>query len=118
MVLSSRDRILVSVFLLVWLAPTPGHRRLRFSFQFNDFKDPLGFLQVRRYARRRRGGASLKPVPGSVNRLLIFSGKLRRKAKRSPWGRQGLPHQSVSESIEGVVFSPTSSERQELYEES
>jgi hypothetical protein len=27
----------------VWLALSPGRRRLRFSFQFNDVKDPTGF---------------------------------------------------------------------------
>ena len=38
MVLSSRDRKFVSVEI-VWLGQSPGHRRLRFSFQFNDVKD-------------------------------------------------------------------------------
>jgi hypothetical protein len=41
MVLSSRDRKFVSVEI-VWLGQSPGHRRLRFSFQFNDVKDPTG----------------------------------------------------------------------------
>jgi len=27
---------------IVWLGQSPGHRRLRFSFQFNDVKDPTG----------------------------------------------------------------------------
>ena len=38
MVLSSRDRKFVSVEI-VWLGQSPGHRRLRFSFQFNNVKD-------------------------------------------------------------------------------
>ena len=37
--MSSRDRKFVSVEI-VWLGQSPGHRRLRFSFQFNDVKDP------------------------------------------------------------------------------
>jgi hypothetical protein len=41
--MSSRDRILVSVYLMAWLRPSPGHRRLRFSFQINDVKDPISF---------------------------------------------------------------------------
>src|SRR5579859_1601415 len=58
---------------MAWLAPSPGRRRLRFSFQINDVKDPLGDCQARRYARRRRGGASLEALPGSVNRLANYS---------------------------------------------
>ena len=34
----SRDRRFVSVEM-VWLGPSPGRRRLRFSFQINDVKD-------------------------------------------------------------------------------
>jgi len=39
MVLSSRDRRLIDVYM-VWLGPSLERRRLRFSFQFNDVKDP------------------------------------------------------------------------------
>ena len=41
MVLSSRDRRLVDVYM-VWLGPSLERRRLRFSFQFNDVKDLTG----------------------------------------------------------------------------
>jgi len=30
------------------LAPSARHRRLRFSFQFNDVKDPIGAFRPRR----------------------------------------------------------------------
>jgi hypothetical protein len=43
--MSSRDRILVSVLMMAWLGPSPGRRRLRFSFQINDFKDRLAFAK-------------------------------------------------------------------------
>ena len=113
--MSSRDRILVSVFLMMWLASSPGHRRLRFSFQINDVKDLPGVGQVHRYARRRRGGASLNARPGSVNRFANYSRNAWKRAQKSPRGRRGLPHQSVSESVEGAEDSPTTSEKQEFF---
>src|ERR1700678_2003145 len=58
---------------MAWLAPSPGRRRLRFSFQINDVKDQLGGCQAHRYARWRRGGASLEALPGSVNRLANYA---------------------------------------------
>jgi hypothetical protein len=112
--MSSRDRILVSVFLMTWLASSPGHRRLRFSFQINDVKDQNGESQTRRCARRRRGGASLDARPGSVNRLANLSSKAWIGAQKTPWGRRGLPHQSFSESIEGAEVKPTASKKQGL----
>jgi hypothetical protein len=100
---------------MVWLAPSPGHRRLRFSFQINDVKDLLGAYQVHRCARWRRGGASLNARPESVNRFTNKSKKAWMRAQKSPRGRRGLPHQSFSESVEGAEVSPATSEKQELF---
>src|SRR5438477_11294142 len=113
--MSSRDRILVSVVLMVWLAPRPGHRRRRFSFQINDVKDLNGLRRTRRYARRQRGGASLDARPESVNRFANYSRSVWFRAQRSPWGRRGIAHQSFGESIEGAEDRPRASENQEIY---
>ena len=64
---SSRDRSPVSVET-VWLGLSPGRRRLRFSFQFNDVKDPTGFRQPRRYRPAAAGGGYLVAVFRGVNR--------------------------------------------------
>jgi len=48
--------------------PSQGRRRLRFSFQFNDVKDPIGGSDPAVYARRRRGAAYLVAPFFSVNR--------------------------------------------------
>jgi len=68
MVLSSRDRIPVSVEDR--LALSAERRRLRFSFQINDVKDPIGTPTPPFYARWRRGGAYLFATPDRVNRRL------------------------------------------------
>ena len=67
MVLSSRDRITVSVEDR--LALSAERRRLRFSFQINDVKDPTGLPAPPFYARWRRGAAYLVAADFSVNRL-------------------------------------------------
>ena len=67
MVLSSRDRKFVSVEI-VWLGQSPGHRRLRFSFQFNDVKDPTAFRRPHCLAPVAGGGGYLLAGLFSVNR--------------------------------------------------
>jgi len=59
---SSRDRRFVSVEI-VWLGLSPGRRRLRFSFQINDVKDPIGFRQPRRLRpAAARSGVCSRPA--------------------------------------------------------
>ena len=67
MVLSSRDRITVSVEDR--LALSAERRRLRFSFQINDVKDPTGLPAPPFNARWRRGAAYLVAAVFGVNRL-------------------------------------------------
>ena len=67
MVLSSRDRKFVSVEI-VWLGQSPGHRRLRFSFQFNDVKDPTDLRQPHCLAPVAGGGGYLVADLFGVNR--------------------------------------------------
>jgi hypothetical protein len=67
MVLSSRDRITVSVEDR--LALSAERRRLRFSFQINDVKDLTGLPAPPFNARWRRRAAYLVAVVFSVNRL-------------------------------------------------
>jgi len=64
---SSRDRRFVSVEM-VWLGPSPGRRRLRFSFQINDVKDPTGFRQTHCFAPVAGGGGYLVASVFRVNR--------------------------------------------------
>lgn len=55
---------------------SPGHRRLRFSFQINDFKDPEPEARSHRLAPGFGGGgdvvASLSPVKRSFRRMISF----------------------------------------------
>ena len=53
---------------IVWLALSPGRRRLRFSFQINDVKDPTGFRRPHRLAPVAGGGGYLVAVLLGVNR--------------------------------------------------
>jgi hypothetical protein len=50
------------------VALSPRRRRLRFSFQFNDVKDPIGFRQPHCFAPVVGGGGYLVAVPLGVNR--------------------------------------------------
>ncbi len=68
MVLSSRDRITVSVEDR--LALSAERRRLRFSFQINDVKDPTGLPAPPFCARWRRRAAYLFAGLDRVNRRL------------------------------------------------
>ena len=67
MVLSSRDRKFVSVEM-AWLGPSQGHRRLRFSFQINNVKDPTGFPRPHCLAPVVGGGGLLGGDLDGVNR--------------------------------------------------
>ena len=67
MVLSSRDRKFVSVEM-AWLGPSQGHRRLRFSFQINNVKDPTGFRRPHCLAPVAGGGGYLVADLFGVNR--------------------------------------------------
>src|SRR5665213_1070265 len=53
---------------IVWLGQSPRHRRLRFSFQFNDVKDPTGFHQPHCLAPVVGGGGYLLAGLFGVNR--------------------------------------------------
>src|SRR5215469_11777982 len=65
--MSSRDRKFVSVEM-VWLGPSQGHRRLRFSFQINDVKDPTGSRRPHCFAPVAGGGGYLLAGLLGVNR--------------------------------------------------
>ena len=107
MVLSSRDRKFVSVEI-VWLGQSPGHRRLRFSFQFNDVKDPTAFRRPHCLAPVAGGGGYLLAGPFSVNRSFQtfppHPGNLSRlpknSAKTTPGRQRGNPRTVGSDSIE------------------
>jgi hypothetical protein len=62
--------------------PSPEHRRLRFSFQINDFKDQSGFPNPPYKARRRRGAGVLS-APNSMSTGFF-------EAFFAPPGRPGL----------------------------
>ena len=53
---------------IVWLGLSPGRRRLRFSFQINDVKDPTGFRQTHCLAPVVGGGGYLVTGLFRVNR--------------------------------------------------
>src|SRR6185503_3361677 len=53
---------------IVWLALSPGRRRLRFSFQINDVKDPTGFRPSHCLAPVAGGGGYLVAGLIGVNR--------------------------------------------------
>ena len=107
MVLSSRDRKFVSVEM-VWLGPSPGHRRLRFSFQFNDVKDPTGFRPPHCLAPVVGGGGYLLADLFGVNRSFqtfpshpeIPEGLPENGAKTTPGRQRGNPRTVGSDSIE------------------
>ena len=96
---SSRDRRFVSVEI-VWLGLSPGRRRLRFSFQINDVKDPTGFRQTHCFAPVAGGGGYLVASEFRVNRpfLAFFaafgSSEFGEKNRSGP--PRGTPTQSVT----------------------
>jgi hypothetical protein len=107
MVLSSRDRKFVSVEI-VWLGQSPGHRRLRFSFQFNDVKDPIDFRRPHCLAPVSGGGGYLVAGLLGVNRSFrtfaphpeIPEGLPENGAKTTPGRQRGNPRTVGSDSIE------------------
>jgi hypothetical protein len=103
MVLSSRDRKFVSVEI-VWLGQSPGHRRLRFSFQFNDVKDRdcLSAAPLFSAGGRRRRLSSGRPL--SCQSVLsdflrpLVTQEFGRKNRHGP--PRGFPHGVRSDSTE------------------
>ena len=80
------------------LALSAEHRRLRFSFQINDVKDPTGLPVPPFSARWRRRAAYLVAAVFGVNRLLKKFDPvwiaLNQGAKIAQGRRGGFPHQS------------------------
>ena len=80
----------------VWLGLSPGRRRLRFSFQINDVKDPIGSRRPRCFAPAGGGGGYLVTGLFRVNRpFQAFSPspgnskESKNLAQKSVRGRQG-----------------------------
>ena len=101
MVLSSRDRIQSAS--RSDLRPPPGHRRLRFSFQINDVKDPTGDSGPP--LTPGGGGAASLPAPIRTVKLPSAPGPKSRLERKVARGRRGLPLSVLSESIEGAEAS-------------
>jgi hypothetical protein len=103
MVSSQETAEFVSVEI-VWLGQSPGHRRLRFSFQINDVKDPTGFRRPHCLAPVGGGGGYLVAGLFRVNRSFQTfprhpgSSGIRRKNHTGP--PRGNPHTVGSDSIE------------------
>jgi hypothetical protein len=93
---------------IVWLGQSPGHRRLRFSFQFNDVKDPTGFRPPHCLAPVVGGGGYLVAGLLGVNRSFrtfashpeIPGGLPENGAKTTPGRQRGNPRTVGSDSIE------------------
>src|ERR1700750_345883 len=105
---SSRDRVTVSVEYR--LALSAEHRRLRFSFQINDVKDPTGLPAPPFSARWRRRAAYLVAADFRVNRLLkkfdpVWIG-LNQGAKLAPGPPRGFPHQSGTSRLKPWTLEP------------
>jgi hypothetical protein len=103
MVLSSRDRKFVSVEI-VWLGQSPGHRRLRFSFQFNDVKDRdcLSAAPLFSAGGRRRRLSSGRPLScqSVLSDFLAHPGFPEFRPQKSPRAAEGLPSCVRSDSTE------------------
>jgi hypothetical protein len=89
--------------------PSPGRRRLRFSFPINDVKDPTGEPAPPFSARRRRGAACLVTPLFRVNR------NFRRKSRSSlpPPGGCGRWRQV----LRSTLFASSRSSRRTLRRE-
>src|SRR3990167_2728575 len=104
MVLSSRDRRLVSVEI-VWLGLSPERRRLRFSFQINDVKDrdrvsPAPLFSAGGRRRRLSSGRPLS-CQSILSGFFAPPGKPGNLAQKSPRAAEGLPSFVRNDSIEG-----------------
>jgi hypothetical protein len=101
---SSRDRRFVSVEI-VWLGLSPGRRRLRFSFQINDVKDPIGSGRPHCFAPVVGGGGYLVASVFRVNRPFPAFLPTRENPnfgeKNAPGRRGACPHTVLRDSIEG-----------------
>jgi hypothetical protein len=88
----------------VWLALSPGRRRLRFSFQFNDVKDPTGLRLPHCLAPVVGGGGYLLTGLDGVNRPFLAFATFPRTpdltAKITSGRPGGFPRKSGSDSIE------------------
>jgi hypothetical protein len=87
----------------VWLALSPGRRRLRFSFQFNDVKDPTGFRPPHCFAPVVGGGGYLLTGLGGVNRsfrTFCDNPVARNLTAKIAAGRRGASLQVRDDSIE------------------
>ena len=103
---SSRDRKFVSVEI-VWLGQSPGHRRLRFSFQFNDVKDLTGFRRPHCLAPVVGGGGYLVAGLFRVNRSFrTFS---RRPGYPGIWPQKSL---RAAEGLPSCVRSDSTEARE------
>jgi hypothetical protein len=100
---SSRDRSIVSVEMT--MRSSPGRRRLRFSFQINDVKDPNRLCRPRRLAPDVGGGGYLwggrvpvkRPSPKiSTNCGFVAAALERRPGRRPTPSARGAPR-SLSE---------------------
>src|SRR3546814_16730594 len=103
MVSSQETAEFVSVEI-VWLEQSPRHRRLRFSFQFNDVKDPTGFRRPHYLSPVGGGGGYLVAGLFGVNRSFrTFSpdpGNSGIWRKNRPGPPRGHPHTVGDDSIE------------------
>ena len=109
---------------------SPGRRRLRFSFQINDVKDPNRLCRPRRLAPGVGGGGYLVASVFRVNRLFraFFSppevpvlksvpdGRGRIRAQKSLRAAEGLPSLVRSDSIEGSEAIHARRKNQGLFE--
>jgi hypothetical protein len=79
----------------VWLGLSPGRRRLRFSFQINDVKDPTGFRRPRCFSPAGGGGGYLVTGLFRVNRpFQAFSTAVLNPGfwpQKPPRAAEGLP---------------------------
>jgi len=92
---------------------SPGRRRLRFSFQINDVKDPIGSLRPRRFAPGGRRGAGCLVAPiFAVNRIAVRPELPRIGAQSSLGASRGLPLSVRGESIEGAETKGSALENQ------
>jgi hypothetical protein len=108
--MSSRDRICQRRDGVV--SPSPGRRRLRFSFQINDVKDPTGgFPAPPITPGGARSGVSIRTQIRCQPTLVARIGRSDLSA-RTAGAARGLPHSVLRESIEGAETSWNMTENQ------
>ena len=81
---------------------SPGRRRLRFSFQINDVKDPIGSRRTHCLAPvAARSGVSSRPrisCQSTVSNVFLAEA-VQHKSQKPPWGREVLPSSVQLDSI-------------------